>query len=69
VTVLSTPGVVIIRCPAHGIAYDPEREACPVCAAAAPEARQGLVSRSVIVLLVAITLGLVAGGLALRWWR
>jgi hypothetical protein len=28
--------VRMIRCPAHGIAYDSEREVCPECAKGAP---------------------------------
>ncbi|MGH7322806.1 MAG: hypothetical protein ACRELA_24730 [Candidatus Rokuibacteriota bacterium] len=27
-----TPGLAIVRCPIHGIAYDRERESCPQCA-------------------------------------
>jgi hypothetical protein len=31
-------GPAIVQCPMHGIAYDPEKEACPECAKAKPTA-------------------------------
>jgi hypothetical protein len=38
--------VHLVRCPAHGIAYDSERELCPECAKGAPaDTPRGSMSR------------------------